>query len=477
MQGNPRSERLAWEERFAVSLCVSCCHPWSVDILVQGLCEAHSFAPTHPPGEGLPFGKTVRDAPAIPYRGRVERAWSAGLGRFSDTSLVSFVSAQSQMWHDDHVGNLRWQSRHTRRKCRQLTYISGRATVRDVSAIPHRSHEGRARSAGMGRFGDTSTDGGTLPLAPTGARPFDEVSVSLTLTEPISNYKSVDGARELAAAEIGRIVNTDFVKHYDSWDELLRGERKIVIAKLACNIKIIPDLSRNVRMIADLWHNGYNRFIRYAGPYHVLAYTVQRSVNRGASCDNPMFATPAGTQPTKMLTKNSPRKVGTHWLTTLELDLWQIAYIGRWGSGSIERYVAETAAYCSAVFTAAAGFTLSRPSGKSPGSTHWWEVQDALLSLRAAESAVNGLRHKLQQQAEHTKDTGQAQVSRLGDLELKTSALEAAGKGSQQADTETDYYVVNLGIGVFHKIKSRYVRRTKCGRLNKARVPMGLNRC
>ena len=105
------------------------------------------------------------------------------------------------------------------------------------------------------------------------------------------------------------------------------------------------------------------------------------------------------------------------------------------------------------------------------------EVQDALLSMRAAELSVKNLRRELQQQAENAKGTWQAQVSRLGDLELRTLILEAAEKGSQQAGTEAGYYVVNLGTGVFHKTKSRYVRRTKCGRLNKARVPMGLNKC
>ena len=138
-------------------------------------------------------------------------------------------------------------------------------------------------------------------------------------------------------------------------------------------------------------------------PYHVLAYAVQHRLNRGASSEDPLFATPTGTQPTKKatiytwrsvvpanllrddfgepttreLTGHSPRRVGAQWLTTLGLDLWQVAYIGRWGSSSVERYVAEAAAHRSAVFSVTAGMALSRPSGEGPGNTHWWEVQDA----------------------------------------------------------------------------------------------------
>ena len=78
----------------SLSHCVlSRCHPLSVGILEQDLCGVHSFAPTHPPGEGMISGSAaVRDAPAIPYRGHVGRARSAGLRRFGDTSLVGFVS-------------------------------------------------------------------------------------------------------------------------------------------------------------------------------------------------------------------------------------------------------------------------------------------------------------------------------------------------------------------------------------------------
>ena len=101
------------------------------------------------------------------------------------------------------------------------------------------------------------TDGGIFPLAPSDARPFNEVSEILTLAEPISDYKSVEDAKEIAAAEIDRAVKMGFAKHYDSWDELLRGEGQVVIAKLACNIKLKPDLTKKVR-------NGYNRFVRYA---------------------------------------------------------------------------------------------------------------------------------------------------------------------------------------------------------------------
>ena len=60
-------------------VCCLCCHPLSVGILEQDLCDVHSFAPTHPPGEARISGSAaVWDAPAIPYRGHVGRARSAG---------------------------------------------------------------------------------------------------------------------------------------------------------------------------------------------------------------------------------------------------------------------------------------------------------------------------------------------------------------------------------------------------------------
>ena len=102
--------------------------------------------------------------------------------------------------------------------------------------------------------------------------------------------------------------------------------------------------------------------------------------------------------------------------------------------------------------------------------------------MRAAERSVNDLPRELQQQAERAEGTWQAQVSRLGDLELRTLALEAAGKGSQQAGTKEDC-VVNLRTGVFHKTRSWPARRTACGQPIKARVwefraaLTGLNRC
>ena len=47
------------------------------------------------------------------------------------------------------------------------------------------------------------TDGGIFPLAPTDAPSFNEVSEILTLTEPISNYKSVEDARERERERVG----------------------------------------------------------------------------------------------------------------------------------------------------------------------------------------------------------------------------------------------------------------------------------
>ena len=196
--------------------------------------------------------------------------WGA-LGRFGDTSLVGFVSKQSQMWLNVHVENLRQQL---------AIELGGNLDIQGadagswhaplVHAHMHTSGDPDqdlpswvTEGAPVGVAKDI-TDGGIFPLVPSGARPFDEVSEIFTLAEPISNYKSVEDAREIAAAEIVRAVKMGFAKHYGSWDEMLRGERQVVIAILACNVKLKPDLTRKVRIIADLRRNGYNRFVRSA---------------------------------------------------------------------------------------------------------------------------------------------------------------------------------------------------------------------
>ena len=192
------------------------------------------------------------------------------LTRLGDKEFAA-ASKQSQMWLNEHVDNLRQQL---------VIELGGNLDIQGADAgswhaplvLAHMHASGDpdqdlprwvTEGAPVGVAKDI-TDGGIFPLAPTDARPFNEVSEILTLTEPISNYKSVEDAREIAAAEIDRAVKMGFAKHYDSWDELLRGEGQVVIAKLACNIKLKPDLTRKVRMIADLRRNGYNRFVRSA---------------------------------------------------------------------------------------------------------------------------------------------------------------------------------------------------------------------
>ena len=192
------------------------------------------------------------------------------LARLGDKEFAA-ANTQSQMWLNEHVGNLRQQL---------VIELGGILDIQGADAgswhaplvVAHMHASGDpdqdlprwvTEGAPVGVAKDI-TDGGIFPLAPTDARPVNEVSEILTLTEPISNYKSVEDAREIAAAEIDRAVKMGFAKHYDSWDELLRGEGQVVIAKLACNIKLKPDLTRKVRMIADLRRNGYNRFVRYA---------------------------------------------------------------------------------------------------------------------------------------------------------------------------------------------------------------------
>ena len=106
-------------------------------------------------------------------------------------------------------------------------------------------------------------------------------------------------------------------------------------------------------------------------PYHVLHTVSCLRESSVAQPSDPLFAAKRGGFPThdgtvtawrrivgpdatvddwgdhtcRELTGHSPRRVGAQWLTRLGLSLWQVMYIGRWGSQSVERYISEAAAW------------------------------------------------------------------------------------------------------------------------------------
>ena len=112
------------------------------------------------------------------------------LARLGDKEFAA-ASTQSQIWLNEHVNNLRLQL---------VIELGGNLDIQGADAgswhaplvLAHMHASGDpdqdlprwvTEGAPVGVAKDI-TDGGIFPLAPSDARPFDEVSETLTLTEP-----------------------------------------------------------------------------------------------------------------------------------------------------------------------------------------------------------------------------------------------------------------------------------------------------
>ena len=86
-----------------------------------------------------------------------------------------------------------------------------------------------------------------------------------------------------------------------------------------------------------------------------------------------------GERTERLVTGHSPRRVGAQWLTKLGLTLWQVMYIGRWGSRTVERYVGEAAAWNnSKLSTVAATSTCTSivSEVREADEVPWWIVKN-----------------------------------------------------------------------------------------------------
>ena len=85
------------------------------------------------------------------------------------------------------------------------------------------------------------------------------------------------------------------------------------------------------------------------------------------------------------LTGHTPRRVGAQWLAKRGVPLWQIMFVGRWGSATVERYVADSHAERLAGLACAAkpGLPVAATSGLD-----WWAVQEEFAGLRLKVGAL-----------------------------------------------------------------------------------------
>ena len=230
-------------------------------------------------------------------------------------------------------------------------------------------------------------------------------------------------------------------------------------------------------------------------PYHVLKETAE--AREGANPSDPLFVSASGKKCTaqatinvwrKMLadigvesmddmgetcdtpiTGHTPRRSGAQWLTRLGLVLWQVCYIGRWGSSAVEGYVAQAAASRSANFSLQVCDSVPKqmPAVKDkPDDTAWWEVKNELSKLQKSCIDVKTLREELSTSANNLREEWRTTMLKLDDTELLAIADEVKPMVTDKIHSN---YVVNRDTGKVHRVAqgSQSIHpsawRTHCG--------------
>ena len=225
-------------------------------------------------------------------------------------------------------------------------------------------------------------------------------------------------------------------------------------------------------------------------PYHILEKVVDVRIKQGAKDGDPLFSTLHGAPPSyagiiaswrtlvhidavtddwgerteKLITCHSPRRVGAQWLTKFGLSLWQVMYIGRWGSQTVERYVAEAAAWENSKLSSMAASSSRALCGALPrcesdldadisSNPPWWIVKDELARIRACEKSLSDIRSELHRSAEQHEGGWRNVLLRLSDIELKNIAAEcSATERTNQTCGDIAPYVINAHRGTFHQV-------------------------
>jgi hypothetical protein len=218
----------------------------------------------------------------------------------------------------------------------------------------------------------------------------------------------------------------------------------------------------------------------------------------GAEPEDPLFCTPSGHAPTALgtimvwqaiaaespkysdegvastdwrVTGHTARRSGAQWLIRRGLELWQVQYIGRWGSSTVELYIAEVMAERRAELaelaakpraTTGALAWAAPESGDAPGerdSTAYWEIKHELTAMLVKLKDVDALRAEIRSFSELATAGWKATAAKLSDGELSDLVLEATAAKPCFEDVMEDAlrgkpaYVLNRVTGVAHRVQ------------------------
>ena len=81
-------------------------------------------------------------------------------------------------------------------------------------------------------------------------------------TEEHRNYSSVSEHREAVQTELDRLTAQGFMTKYDSWADLMKEFRQVVVSRMACIVKEKDDGSVKLRLITDMLRSKVNMFVK-----------------------------------------------------------------------------------------------------------------------------------------------------------------------------------------------------------------------
>jgi hypothetical protein len=240
-------------------------------------------------------------------------------------------------------------------------------------------------------------------------------------------------------------------------------------------------------------------------PSCVLTDHLATRTAAGAEPEDPLFCTPGGHAPTALgtimvwqaiaaespkysdegvastdwrVTGHTARRSGAQWLIRRGLELWQVQYIGRWGSSTVELYIAavmaerraELAALAARPRATAGALAWAAPeSGDAPGerdSTAYWEIKSELTSMLGKLKDVDAVVVELKELA---TAGWRATAAKLSDSELNDLVLEATA-AKPGIEVGKPAYVLNRVTGVAHRVSVERLRascvsgwRSECG--------------
>ena len=164
------------------------------------------------------------------------------------------------------------------------------------------------------------------------------------------------------------------------------------------------------------------------------------------------------------VSEHTPRRAGAQFHAKRGLALWQIQYIGRWGSSTVELYVAEAVADTRAHWSRAQGSCQQRLGEGTyideQTGVQLWEVQHAARELVNMAGDIQSLKQML----EAARIVGSEAKKALGNLSVEEASdlAEEANCASIQKFTVQNVaawlasgraaFVVNKASGLVHGV-------------------------